>query len=256
MIQQTVTRLSARVIAVGAITGCAEEDEIVPLPAASTDHAAPWDPDTPYDPGLDVATLSPDITNPLFPAPVGAKWVFEGQTEDGMEHVEIEVLAETKEVYGTTARVVRDTVYLEGELLEDTWDWYAQDPEGNVWYLGEETYEYENGEVLCDCGAWEGGVDGALPGIAMLGSPKVGDAYREEFYAGEAEDIGEVVEVGISVTVAAGSFDGCIKTRELSAVERDVEEFKTWCPGVGVVLEETPADDERGELIESSGLEG
>jgi hypothetical protein len=237
--------------AVLAIVGaCEEEDEIVPLPQASTSHPAPWDPDTAYESGLDVASLSPDVTNTLFPAPVGAQWVYEGHTEDGMERTEISVLEETKDVFGTTARVVRDTVYLEGELIEDTWDWYAQDADGNVWYLGEETYEYENGEKKCDCGSWESGVDGAQPGIVMLAAPKVGDAYRQEYYVNEAEDLAEIVELGVSITVAAGSFSDCIKTRDLSAIERDVEEFKTYCPGVGVVFEEAPADDETTELVE------
>lgn len=248
----TRTHLHCVALALALVTlssGCGENDEtVVPLPAASTNHPAPWDPDADYEPGITAAALSTEVDNPLMPSTPGLKWVYEGQTDEGMEHTEVEVLPESREVWGVEARVVRDTVYRDGELIEDTWDWYAQDADGNVWYLGEDTYEYENGEKVCDCGAWESGVDGALPGIVMLADPKVGDAYRQEYYPGDAEDLAEVVEADVSVSVAAGDFEGCVRTRETTVLERDVEEFKVACPGVGVVLEEAPADDERTEL--------
>lgn len=221
------------------------EKELVPLPAG-------FDPSAKYEPAITGADLSPTITHPLFPAPAGARWVYEGVTDEGKERIEISVEAEPKEVWGAQATVIRDTVYRDGEMIEDTWDWFAQDGDGNVWYLGEETYEYRNGEKVCDCGAWESGKEGALPGIIMLAEPKVGDAYRQEYLAGEAEDVGEVVALGASVTVPAGSFEGCLRTRDLSVVDRTAEEFKTYCPGIGVVLEED--GDERVELVEYDGL--
>ena len=107
-------------------------------------------------------------------------------------------------IEGITATVVRDTVYVDGELAEDTYDWYAQDKDGNVWYLGEDTHEYEDGEAVNAKGAWEYGKDGALPGIVMLADPEVGDAYRQEYYEGEAEDMGEVLEVGVTTEIALG----------------------------------------------------
>jgi hypothetical protein len=100
-------------------------------------------------------------------------------------------------------------------------------------------------------GAWEAGVDGALPGIAMLADPRVGDAYYQEYYEGEAEDYGEVVEVDVAADVPAGSFTGCVKTRDTTKLEPDVEEFKTYCEGIGVVLEEE--EDTRVELQEVTG---
>lgn len=221
------------------------------LPRSNGVGPAPFDPGQTYVPSVSSAELRTDIANPFFPAPVGARWRYEAVTDEGTERIEIEVLEETRDVWGVTARVVRDTVYLDDQLIEDTWDWYGEDPDGNVWYLGEDTYEYENGMVLCDCGAWESGVDGALPGVVMLGAPTVGTVYRQEFLAGEAEDLAEVVAVDVSVTVAAGSFTGCIRTRGLSAIQ-PIEEFKTYCPGVGVVLEEEGS--ERVELLEYSGL--
>ena len=105
---------------------------------------------------------------------------------------------------GVSTTVVRDTVTIDGALVEDTYDWYAQDQEGNVWYFGEETAEYEDGEIVSTAGAWEAGVDGALPGIVMEADPTVGDSYRQEYYPGEAEDMAEVVQTGVSEEVAFG----------------------------------------------------
>lgn len=233
---------------------CSSGGEPVPFPAASYETPAPWDPDggDTYAPGVTPDRLQTTITNPFFPAVPGARWVYEGLSDEGLERIEITIDEETRDVWGVAATVQRDTVYVEGELVEDTWDWFAEDDAGNVWYLGEETYEYEHGEVVCDCGAWEAGVDSAMPGIQMLAEPRVGLVYRQEYLAGEAEDLAEIVALDVTVTVAAGTFTGCVRTRDLSALERDVEEFKTHCPGVGTVLEEKPADGERVELIEYS----
>jgi len=224
------------------------QNEAVPLPSPSDEGPAPWNPGTDYDPEVRPQDLSTRLDNPLFPGEVGTRWIYEGKTDKGTEHIEVEVLEETRMVWGVAATVIRDTVHLDGALIEDTWDWYAQDDAGNVWYLGEETHEYAHGKEVCACGSWESGVDGALPGIVMLAAPKLGRAYRQEYYAHQAEDLAELVALGIDVTVPAGTYHDCVKTRDLSAVERDVEEFKYACPGVGVVLEEE--GDERVELVE------
>jgi hypothetical protein len=224
-----------------------------PAPQTSTARTpADFDPATPYEPDVSADELTALVDNPLFPAPVGATWVYQAETEDGTERIEVSVLSETKNVWGATARVVRDTVTVDGELAEDTWDWYAEDGEGNVWYLGEDTAEYEDGEEVCRCGAWESGVDGALPGVVMLAAPEIGDSYRQEYLAGEAEDYAEVVSLSETVTVPAGTFEGCLKTHDQSAIEPGLDEFKYYCPGVGNVLVEE--GDVRVELIEVSGL--
>jgi hypothetical protein len=224
-----------------------------PLPVSNGEGPAPFDPDQVYEPDVTAAGLAVEIANPLFPAPVSARWVYQADTDEGLERIDVSVEAETHDVWGTTARVVRDTVFLEGEMIEDTRDWYAQDAAGNVWYLGEDTYEYEFGEVVCSCGAWTSGVDGALPGVVMLAQPKVGDVYRQEYLVGEAEDVAEVVATGASVTVPAGSFGGCLETRDRSAIDPELDEYKYYCPGVGLVLVEE--GDVRVELTEYSGLE-
>lgn len=208
--------------------------------------------EVPWEVDVTAADLSTEVDNELFPLPVGATWRYEAETDEGLEVVSVEVLPETKDVWGTIATVVRDTATVDGELAEDTWDWFAQDDDGNVWYLGEDTCEYE-GDVCVDTGgAWEAGVDGALPGIIMLANPEVGDAYHQEFYEGEAEDEAEIVELDVSVTVESGSYAGCVKTKDTTRLEAGLVEYKTYCPGIGVVLEEE--EDTRVELIEYSGL--
>jgi hypothetical protein len=230
-----------------ALAGCGGDDG-----GSGRELPAPYDPGTAYVPVVTAAELSNDITNELFPAPVGARWVYEATTDEGVEHIEVTVLADEKQVWGASVRVVRDTVWVADEMVEDTWDWYAQDPDGHVWYMGEETYEYEGGVVVCECGAWESGVDGALPGVVMLADPQVGDTYRQEFYEGEAEDYAEVVSLDATVDVPAGSFTGCLETRDRSAIDPELDERKFYCPGVGNTL--VIEGDVRVELIEYSGL--
>jgi hypothetical protein len=190
--------------------------------------------------------------------PVGAKWVSELVTDDGTEHIEVTVQAETRTVWGAEVRVVRDTATFipagetTGELIEDTEDWFAQDGAGNVWYMGEATTAYDPGMEPSTAGSWEAGVDDALPGIVMLASPKVGQEYRQEYYAGEAEDYAIVRTLDVSPSVPAGDYEGCIKIEERSVLEPDVQEFKYYCEGVGNVLVEEEGD--REELLETSGL--
>ena len=185
-----------------------------------------------FAPVIDPASFVEGIDHPFFPMEVGATFIF-----DGDEHVEVEVLADTKRIMGIPATVVRDRVFEDCALVEDTLDWYGQDAQGNVWYLGEETAEYENGEITTTAGSWEAGVDGALPGIIMLADPQAGDIYRQEFYEGEAEDIGEVTAVTGSVSVPAGAWSGSdvLVTEEWTPLEPDVRERKIYARGFGVV---------------------
>jgi len=186
----------------------------------------------PYAPVIDSDAFVEGITHPFLPFTPGAKWVY-----GGAERIVVEVLDETKDILGIKATVVRDRVYEDGELIEDTLDWYGQDVAGNVWYLGEQTAEYENGQVVSTAGSWEAGVDGALPGIIMLADPRVGDQYRQEFYAGEAEDLAAVTALRGSVTVPAGTWSGdeVLVTEEWTPLEPNVREQKTYALGVGVV---------------------
>jgi hypothetical protein len=204
-----------------------------------------------YEPDIVPANFVDRIDNPYLPYLPGSRWVYEG-LEDGEEiRIEVEVTDQRREVMGISAVVVHEMEYEAGELIEDTFDWYAQDSEGNVWYLGEDTKEIEDGEVVGTEGAWEAGVDGALPGIIMLADPVVGEAYRQEYYEGEAEDLGEVSKLGETQTVAAGSYEDVLIIREWNPLEPDVIEDKYYAPGVGVVLElAVEGEEARVELIE------
>jgi hypothetical protein len=199
--------------------------------------------DSPTSPPYDLqipASWAAAVTNPLFPLTPGTTTEFRAQTSEGVETIRIEVLTETRQIQGVTATVVRDRVYLNGSLIEDTYDWFAQDSEGNVWYLGEDSREIANGVVLNTEGSWEWGKDGALPGIYMWADPstKVGQPYRQEYYRGVAEDWGKVITLNVSVTVPLGSYTGCITTDDWVGLEPDdPHELKTYCPQIGLVRE-------------------
>jgi hypothetical protein len=202
-----------------------------------------------YAPEIDPADFGGPIDNRYMPLTPGSRWVYESVTGD--ERTEVVVTDERRQVMGIDAVVVRDTVSSGGEVVEDTYDWFAQDAEGNVWYLGEDSKEYESGEATSTAGSWEAGVDGALPGIVMPAAPSAGDTYRQEFYEGEAEDLAEVLRLGDSATVAGRTYDDLLVIEEWNPLEPEVVEEKSYAPGVGVVLEvATAGDDERLELVE------
>lgn len=212
-----------------------------------------------YAPELDPADFVATVDNPYLPFVAGSRWSYEETNGDGeTEDIEIVVLDETREIAGITATVVRDTVTLDGVLVEDTHDWFAQDTEGNVWYLGEDVDNYdEQGELVDHDGSFEHGVDGAFGGIVMLADPQAGDAYRQEYFAGEAEDLGEVVRTGDTVSVPFGDFEDVIVTRDWNPLAPEVVEEKWFAPGVGLVYE-TKVQGETGEgvLIDAEVVTG
>ena len=187
---------------------------------------------------LDPASFTADIDNRYWPMEPGTRWTYREVDEEGKELVVVvTATSETKKLAnGITARVVRDTVTKDGEAVEDTFDWYAQDAEGNIWYLGEDTAEFEGGKVASRGGSWEAGVDGALPGITVPADPADDMKYRQEYYAGEAEDNGEVLSVREQVEVPAGHYTDALLTKDTNALEPKVLEFKLYAPGVGPVL--------------------
>jgi hypothetical protein len=187
---------------------------------------------------LDAASFSADVTNRHWPLEPGTRWTYREVDEEGKElRVVVTATSETKKLAnGVTARVVRDTVTEDGELIEDTVDWYAQDDGGNVWYMGEETAEYENGKVATRAGSWEAGMDGAQPGVIMPAEPRDDMRYRQEYYAGEAEDNGEILATDEQIQVPAGHFESVVMTRDTNALEPRVLEYKFYAPDVGLVL--------------------
>jgi hypothetical protein len=187
---------------------------------------------------LDPGEFTADIDNPYWPMKPGTRWTYREIDEAGNEQkVVVVVTTETKEIAnGITARVVRDVVTEDGELVEDTKDWYAQDSAGTIWYLGEETAEFEDGKIATRGGSFEAGVDGALPGIIMPAAPQDGMRYRQEFFKGEAEDNGEILSLDEMADVPYGHFDDVLLTKDTITIEPDVLEYKLYARGVGPVL--------------------
>jgi hypothetical protein len=206
---------------------------------------------------LDPAHFSVDIDNPYWPMSPGSKWVYsETDTKGTNQKVVVEVTGETKMIAnGIEARVVHDTVTENGQPVEVTDDWYAQDKAGNIWYLGEYVTNYENGKVIDHGGSFEAGVDGAQPGIAMPANPEPGLSYRQEYYKGEAEDRAAVITLGEErVQVPFGYFDkDILMTRDLVPTEPKVQELKFYAPNVGPLLSiHTDGDGGRAELVDYS----
>jgi len=189
---------------------------------------------------LDPANFTTKIDNPYWPMTPGTRWTYRELDEEGKAlDVRVTVSNVTKRIAnGVTARVVRDTVTSDGEAIEDTFDWYAQDAKGNVWYVGEDTTEYENGKPVSTEGSFEAGVKGAQAGVIVPAHPRPGLSYRQEDYKGHAEDRGEVVSLREQVEVPFGHFPRgtVLMTREQNPLEPKVLEYKFYARGVGPVL--------------------
>jgi hypothetical protein len=206
----------------------------------------------PYDPPIDPTNfLSPAqiAANPnlLFPLLPGSVWRYAG----GGETVTVTVTGDTKQIRGVTALVVRDVGEVAGVVEEDTDDYFAQDTAGNVWYFGELSKSFEDGELSSLDGSWKAGVDLAKPGIIMKAAPAVGDVYRQEFALGDAEDMASVTSLTGTETVPGASCAGtCLVTHEFSGLEPDASENKYYVPGIGLILEVDTETGDRLELIE------
>jgi hypothetical protein len=182
-----------------------------------------------YAPVIDPADFSATIDNKYLSYAAGtmARYV-----QSGGEVVEVDVTSDTKVVMGVKTLVVHDFLKsAAGELLEDTYDYYAQDRAGNVWYFGEDTKAYAGTQVSTE-GSWLAGAACARPGVVMKANPQVGDKYRQEYLEGHAEDEAEVVALGEKITVPYGALEGCIKTKELTRLAPGDLENKYYCPGV------------------------
>ncbi len=202
-----------------------------------------------YNPQINPEDFTDVISNRYLSFTPGMKLIYQGETEEGIERTEVVATDEAKEVMGIKVMVVRDRVWLNNELIEDTKDWFAQDKDGNVWYFGEDSKEIVSGQIASTEGSWEAGIDGAKPGIVMEANPKIGDVYRQEYYKGEAEDMAEVISLDADINVAYGSFSGCLQTKDWTPLEKGGEEYKYYCPEIsGLVYEESIEDGSGAEL--------
>jgi hypothetical protein len=230
--------MMAAVAAAGAlaVAGCGHDESGSEEDSAAASSVSAGLPQGSEPVKLDPADFTAHIDNPYFPLRPGEKAAYDEHEDGTHAHVEITVLNDTKKIEGITARVVHDAVSEDGELIEDTYDWYGQDADSNVWYLGEDTTELEHGKAVTKEGSWETGVKGAQPGVIMPADPRPGMTYRQEYYKGHAEDHGEILSVGEQVEVPYGHFKGAVLTKDVTPLEPRLVEYKLYAPDVGLAL--------------------
>jgi hypothetical protein len=229
--------LGAALLLTCLVVGCSSDDE------------GDCDVDTSYDPAIAPVAFVAAVDSPYYPLAPGAELVY----TEGADSVRVVVLPDIKVILGVTCTVLHDESFEGGELIEDTYDWFAQDTQGNVWYFGEDTKTLSGGTVVSTEGSWEAGVDGAKPGLIIPGNPSVGQVYRQEYYACVAEDMGKILDLNASAAVPYGTFTGCLKTRDFTRLEPGVSENKYYAPGVGLVLTIDVASGAREELVTVRG---
>lgn len=207
--------------------------------------------------GLEIPTPSADpgdfvdgVDNPWLPLTPGSTWVYEATAGDEAA-ITVTVAEETREVRGVTTTVVHDVMTdADGDVVEETYGWFAQDRAGNVWHFGEDTTTYDNGRADT-AGSWEAGLDGARAGVVMLAKPRLGDGYRQELLAGTAEDQATVVSLDGRVVLDLGTYEGTLQTEVTTPLEPGLTVHRYYARDVGLVYQETVAGGEAAaELVE------
>ena len=202
--------------------------------APTTRSSVPPSTDPNYHPVIDPARFTTRITNPYFPLKPGTTLVYEGTRDGKPQHDEVVITTNTRKVLGVDCVVVEDTVTSNGALVEKTSDWYAQSTDGDVWYFGEDTKEYENGVVSSTHGTWEAGVDGAQPGVTMKAHPEIGVTYRQEYRPGEAEDQGKSLRYDPTLKIPAGTYRNALVTLDSDPLNPDKNDNKWYVSGIGL----------------------
>jgi hypothetical protein len=214
--------------------GC-DQQPPQPAEAAAGESATPTVAESRYAPKFDPDNFVRKVDNRFFPLVPGTRHVSVGE-EDGEPATNVLLVTrDRKNILGVSATVVLDRLFVRGELKEKTFDWFAQDKQGNVWYLGEDSREIEDGKVVSTEGSWEAGVKGARAGIIMPAHPRPEQQYHQEFFPGEAEDEARVTNLDLKLAVPYGSFRECIRTVEWTRLEPGVTEAKFYCSSIGFV---------------------
>ena len=236
MFRKLLTGSAGAAIAVAAI--------VVAANAASAPRAA-------SAPGFDPNNFVAVIDNPYYPLPVGRTLVYSGLKDGQTQRDTVTVTNRTKVILGVTATVVSDIADHDGTVLERTSDWFAQDRQGNVWYLGEDTVHYLAHGKADTSGSWEAGVNGAEPGIVMEANPQIPDSYRQEYLVGEAEDTAWIVDRGTTIRVPYGRVTNALTTLEATRLEPGAYDQKIYGPGIGIVSELAITGDPENAKLES-----
>jgi hypothetical protein len=208
---------------------------VAPVPASSAPSGSKSCPKPPALPNQWAA----QINNPYLPLSPGTTLTYRGKV-DGKNVTDVfAITTQTKLIAGVNARVIHDQVFRGGNLVEDTFDWFAQDADGNVWYFGEDTKELDHGTVVSTEGSWQAGVNRANAGIFMPAHPAVGDFFKQEDARNVAEDCTRIVSLNASVTTPFVTSDNALKTEEFSLLEPGVLDNKYYVKGIGNVREQT-----------------
>jgi hypothetical protein len=235
----TILRSSAAVgIAVSALVGV-----LAPADASSASAPPPprWVLHGKYAPTIDPASFVAKVNNRYFPLKPGTAFHFRGVRDSTAQTDDMVVTHQVKRVLGVRCTVVRDTVSAHGGPVERTFDWYAQDTQGHVWYMGEDSLELKNGRFVRASDSWQAGGKGAKPGLIKRGTPRAGAVYRQEYYPpGGALDQARVLGLSDSIRVSAGTFRRPLVTIEWSPVEPQLEK-KYYVAGIGEVMEKVVA---------------
>ena len=206
---------------------------------------------------IDPSNFGSNITNPYFPLVPGTVFHYVNRIIDGTdtsyEQDDVSVLADTKTIDGVDCRTVHDVVTVDGQVTEDTYDWYAQDKDGNVWYFGEQTKSLKDKNGSTTEGSWKAGVQNACPGVIMWANPDAhkGEIYYQEFLPGIAEDQAQVINTNSKVSVPYGTFSNCLKTKEFTALEPGVVEYKYYAANVGLLKTEMTSGGNELEVLTS-----
>ena len=233
------SRWTAAIVAVLGLWSCSKEGALNTLAPRSAQSLATASSTTqtitiPFD-SNNFSTHRPNSFFPLVPR---TTYDYRQETPDGVETNHVAISQDTKMIVGVTTTVIRDQVYLEGVLKEDTFDWYASDKDGNVWYFGEDTKTFANGQVVSTLGSWEAGKANAQAGIVMLANPMIGDVYQQENSPGVVADMARVKALNQTAVVPYGTLTGCLKTQEWTPIEPGSRAFKLYAPGIGTVMED------------------
>jgi hypothetical protein len=222
-------------------------------PAAGAGKPSPpsWTLHGSYSAAIRPADFVRAVDNRYFPLKPGTGFHFRGTADGKAQTDDMVVTSKVKYVLGVRCTVVEDTVSENGKPIERTFDWYAQDKRGNVWYMGEDSLELKNGRFVRADDSWEGGVKNGKPGIIMAGDPRPGMVYRQEYYPpGGALDQARVLGLSGPVRVAAGTFKRVLVTIEWSPVEPQLEK-KYYVAGIGEIKEEVvQGGHERFQLVQ------
>jgi hypothetical protein len=231
------------ILTAGTLTALMSAAAVPATADPSSDAACPlptFGPGAGYHPTVDAGSFTAHVDNDWFPLPVGTTFVYAG-VKDGKKALDrVTPSTATRMIAGVRTRVVRDRLFIDGVLEERTSDYFAQDRCGNVWYFGEDTAELApDGKVLDTEGTWHAGVDGAQPGVVMQAKPQLGRLFRQEWLAGQAEDVFRAVDLRAPVTVPHRTFPHALRTEESTALEPGVIDGKYYARGIGVVEELT-----------------